>query len=96
MIHNHETNERKLKEQINRIENYVEQVLYYTRLENSEQDYLLKKCNLKDIINNVIKRNQDSFLYQKIRIKIGDINKTVLSDSKWLEFIINQIVSNSI
>ena len=96
MIHNHETNERKLKEQINRIENYVEQVLYYTRLENSEQDYLLKKCNLKDIINNVIKRNQDSFMYQKIRIKIGDINKTVLSDSKWLEFIINQIVSNSI
>ena len=96
MIHNHETNERKLKEQINRIENYVEQVLYYTRLENSEQDYLLKKCNLKDIINNVIKRNQDSFLYQKIKIKIGDINKTVLSDSKWLEFIINQIVSNSI
>ncbi len=46
MIYNHETDKRKLQEQINRIENYVEQVLYYIRLENSEHDYLLKKCNL--------------------------------------------------
>jgi len=96
MIHNHETNERKLKEQINRIENYVEQVLYYTRLENSEQDYLLKKCNLGDIIRKVIKKNQDSLLYQKIGIEADNIDEIVLSDSKWLEFIINQIVSNSI
>lgn len=96
MIHNHETNERKLKEQINRIENYVEQVLYYTRLENSEQDYLLKKCNLGDIIRKVIKRNQDSLLYQKIGIETNNIDVIILSDSKWLEFIINQIVSNSI
>lgn len=96
MIHNHETNERKLKEQINRIENYVEQVLYYTRLENSEQDYLLKKCNLGDIICKVIKRNQDSLLYQKIKIETNNIDVIILSDSKWLEFIINQIISNSI
>lgn len=96
MIHNNEKNQRKFKEQINKIENYVEQVLYYTRLENSEQDYLIKECNLGDIIRNVIKRNQDSLLYQKIRIEVNDIDEIVLSDSKWLEFIINQVVSNSI
>ncbi|MCR1961543.1 sensor histidine kinase [Thomasclavelia cocleata] len=96
MIHNHEQNERKLKDQVNRIENYVEQVLYYARKDNSEKDYLIKSCDLGMIIRNVIKRNQDSLLYQKINIEIEQINYTVLSDTKWLEFIINQIVSNSI
>lgn len=96
MIHNHENNERKLKDQISRIENYVEQVLYYARQESSEQDYLIKHCNLNEIVKNVIKKNQDSLLYQKIGIDIQELNATVLSDSKWLEFIINQIVSNSI
>ena len=96
MIYNHETDKRKLQEQINRIENYVEQVLYYIRLENSEHDYLLKKCNLGKIVHKVIKRNQDSLLFHKISIEIKNINEIVISDSKWLEFIINQIVSNSI
>ena len=96
MIYNHETDKRKLQEQINRIENYVEQVLYYIRLENSEHDYLLKKCNLGKIIHKVIKRNQDSLLFHKISIEIKNINEIVISDSKWLEFIINQIISNSI
>lgn len=96
MIYNHETDKRKLQEQINRIENYVEQVLYYIRLENSEHDYLLKKCNLGKIIHKVIKRNQDSLLFHKISIEIKNINEIVISNSKWLEFIINQIISNSI
>lgn len=96
MIHNREHNERKLKEQIIRIENYVEQVLYYARLDSSEKDYIIRSCDLGIIIRNVIKRNQDSLLYQKIKVEINQINYTVLSDNKWLEFIINQIVSNSI
>ena len=97
MIHNHEHNERKLKkDQVSRIENYVEQVLYYARQDSSEKDYLIKQCELGTIIRNVIKKNQDSLLYQNIKIEIGQVNCSVLSDSKWLEFIINQIVSNSI
>lgn len=96
MIHNHENNERKLKDQVSRIENYVEQVLYYVRQDSSEKDYLIKSCNLGDLVRKVVKRNQDSLLYQQIKIEIMDVDENVLSDSKWLEFIINQIVSNSI
>lgn len=96
MLYNRESNLRKLKNQLNRIENNVEMVLYYARLESSESDYLIKKCNLDNIIKNVIKKNQDSLLYQKIAVELSDINYQILSDSKWLEFIINQVVSNSI
>ena len=53
--------------------------------------------NLKEIINKVIKKNKEIFLLEKIEIKLENLdNKKVLSDSKWLEFIINQIISNSL
>ncbi|WP_305304167.1 ATP-binding protein [Romboutsia ilealis] len=97
ILHNNkpDTN-KKIKEQINRIESYVEQVLYFVRSENLEKDYLIRTYNLEEIVNKVIRKNKDSLLLKRISIEIGDINKLILSDSKWLEFVINQIVSNSI
>ena len=87
---------KKIGEQLKRIENYVEQVLYYTRGENSEKDYIIKNCNLKSIINSVVRKNKDILISKKIKIEMENIDVNVLSDTKWLEFIINQIVSNSI
>ena len=97
MLHNKKPDSnKKIKEQINRIENYVEQVLYFVRSENLEKDYLIRTYNLEEIVNKVIRKNKESLLLKSIAIEIGDIDKIILSDGKWLEFIINQIVSNSI
>lgn len=87
----------KVIEPTKRIENFVEQVLYYTRSENAEKDYIIKECDLKEIVTRVIKKNKEIFILEKIEIKLEKLdNKKVLSDSKWLEFIINQIISNSL
>lgn len=87
----------KVIEPTKRIENFVEQVLYYARSEDAEKDYIIKECDLKEIINKVIKKNKEIFILEKIEIKLERLdNKKVLSDSKWLEFIINQIISNSL
>ncbi len=87
----------KVIEPTKRIENFVEQVLYYARSENAEKDYIIKECDLKEIISKVIKKNKEIFILEKIEIKLERLdNKKVLSDSKWLEFIINQIISNSL
>ncbi len=97
ILHNNkEDAPKKIKEQINRIENYVEEVLYFVRSDNAEKDYIIKHCNLEDIINPVIRRNKDSLLLKKIFLEIEDLNHVVLTDSKWMGFIINQIISNSI
>lgn len=97
MLHNNKPDSnKKIKEQINRIENYVEQVLYFVRSENLEKDYLIRTYNLEEIVNKVIRKNKESLLLKRIAIEIDDIDKIILSDGKWLEFIINQIVSNSI
>lgn len=85
-----------LIEEIDRIDNYVEQVLYYSRSNNVEKDYIIKKTSLKSIIETVIKRNKKDLINNKIKIDIKDIDVYVNSDKKWLEFIINQIINNSI
>lgn len=88
--------EKKLENEINSIEGFVEQVLYYARSGNPEKDYIISKINLKDTVDNVIKRNKFDLINKKIRIKSFKEKVIVESDSKWLEFIINQIINNSI
>lgn len=97
MNHNQKSKiDKRYVEQIRRIDNYVDQILYFVRSENAEKDYLIKETNLKKIINNVALRNKDDLLEKNINFMVDVGNIRVLTDSKWLEFIINQIVSNCI
>ena len=97
MNHNQKSKiDKRYVEQIRRIDNYVDQILYFVRSENAEKDYLIKEANLKKIINNVALRNKDDLLEKNINFMVDVGNIRVLTDSKWLEFIINQIVSNCI
>lgn len=83
-------------EDISKVESYIEQALFYARSNTLEKDYIIKELNLKSVVNKVIRRNSRVLIEKKIKIEILDIEKIVYTDSKWLEFIINQIVSNSI
>lgn len=96
MHNNKNETTRKLREQMQRIESGVEQVLYYVRSENAEKDYLIKRCFLGEILARVIQRNKDSILCRRVKVSLPDDECEIFTDSKWLEFIINQIVSNSI
>ena len=97
IMHNHkELSDKKIIEQLKRIDDDVEQVLYYVRSENAEKDYLIKEVDLAKVISNVAIKNKDILLENKIDFIVDVNNKKVLTDSKWLEFIVNQIVSNSI
>ena len=97
MIHNNkELSDKKIIEQLKRIDDDVEQVLYYVRSENAEKDYLIKETKLDKVISNVAMKNKDILLENKIDFTVDVKDIKVLTDSKWLEFIINQIVSNSI
>ena len=85
-----------INEEVEKIENYIEQALFYARSNNIEKDYIIKKMNVKSSINKVIKRNMNSLLNNNIKINLDNIDQEVYSDSKWLEFILNQIIINSI
>ena len=74
----------------------MEQVLYYARSENAEKDYLIKETDLSKVIKNVGLKNMDDLLENKIDYNVKNVNVKVLTDSKWLEFILEQIINNSI
>lgn len=88
--------DKKSLEQIKKIDEYTEQILYYVRSENANEDYLINEVSLKKVITNIALKNKDDLLENKIELKVLNVNHNVYTDSKWLEFIINQIVNNSI
>ncbi len=81
---------------VRKIDNYVDDVLYYVRSENPEKDFLINEVNLKEVIRNVSLKNKDDLLENKINLEVSKINNKVYTDKKWLEYIINQIINNSI
>ena len=87
--------DKALVKEINRVDNYLEQILYYIRVENTEADYIIKEVDLNKVIRDVMLKNKDILLERKIEITSDVRDSKVLTDYKWLEFMINQIISNS-
>lgn len=93
---NEETIPTNMKQELIKVEDYVEQVLYYSRSNDVSKDYIVKSFNIEEIIRKVIKRNASDFINKRIAIDIENVKGIVYSDPKWIEFIINQIIGNSI
>ena len=85
-----------IKEEINKINNWVEQVLFYARSENPEKDYFVKKLNLEEVVHGVILDYKDTLLKLKITLNIHDLENEIFTDEKWLSFIISQVIQNAI
>ncbi len=86
---------RLVLQQLENIDTYVEQALFYARSEDVEKDYLIKEISLEECVNKVIIKNKQLLILNNINIEIEDIEKNIYCDSKWLEFIINQIIINA-
>lgn len=90
----------EVKEQTNfelsHMNHLVEQILYYSRLNNFANDYLIRQTDLETVINNSLRNNMNTFITKKIAVDIETNNLSVLTDEKWLEFILNQIISNAV
>ena len=97
IIENNKTKWTKsIEEELDKVENYTEQALYYARSNAVEKDYIITKTNLKEIVNNAILKNKSTLLNSKVILELNDLEKEVYTDSKWATFILNQIIQNSI
>lgn len=85
-----------IEDDIKKIEYYVEQVLYYCKSSEANKDYIIDKFDIKEIIQDVIRENRREFISKKISIDIEKVEGTVITDIKWVRFIINQIIINAI
>jgi signal transduction histidine kinase len=93
---NKEKYDKSLLSIIRRLDNNIDEILYYVRSENTEKDFAINEVNLKEVIRNVSIKNKDDLLDNKIAFESNVKNSLVHTDKKWLEFIINQIINNSI
>lgn len=87
---------KSVLEEIEKVEGFIEQVLFYARSSTVEKDYIIKKIPLKNSINSVIRKNASILIEKRVKIQLEDIEKKVYCDSKWIEFILQQIISNSV
>lgn len=96
MCHNDSKIDKKYIKQVKRLNDCIDQVLYYVRSNYTQEDFLIKKVNLEKIVSNVLLNNKDDILENNINLDINIHNIEVFSDFKWLEFIIQQIINNCI
>lgn len=87
---------RRIDGELDEIEGYIEQALFYARSNHVNKDYCITKCMIKDIVNPAIKKNKQTLISQRIRIEIQNGELEIYTDAKWCIFILNQIIQNSV
>lgn len=87
---------RRLRMELMRVEQYVEMVLCFLRLDSDSTDYVLKEYRLDDIIRPAIRKLAPQFIMKRLALVYDTIDKRVLTDEKWLGFVIEQVLSNAV
>lgn len=87
---------RLLSEELFRIEQYVEMVLYYQRLESINSDFLFREYDLRELVNQAVKKYSMFFINKRLTLNIEEFSCKVVTDEKWLQFVIGQVLSNAL
>ncbi|NBJ96728.1 sensor histidine kinase [bacterium 1xD8-48] len=88
-------NLREISLENQKIENCVDKVLYYARMENVYKDFLIQKTDLQKTAEEVLAKNRLLLIRHQVRAEVhcGDM---VYTDGKWISFILNQMIGNSV
>lgn len=84
-----------IRNELERIKFLTNQVLYASRASSYSEDLLINEINLEKVVKEVIKKNSYTFISRKIDLELGNLNFNIMSDKKWLSYIIDQILNNS-
>lgn len=87
---------RRLTGEVGRVEQYVQMALTYLRLGSDSSDYVIRSCALDDIVRPAVRRFAGEFIQRKIQLNYQMLNYTVITDEKWLGFVVEQVLSNAL
>ena len=91
-----ENSAMEIEGELFRVEQYVEMVLNYLRLDSDSTDFVFRTCALDDIIRQCVRKYAKQFIRKRIRLEYEGTALQVLTDEKWLCFVIEQILSNAL
>ena len=86
----------ELSENLQRIEQYAEMVLCYLRLDSDSSDLVIREYDLDDIVRQAVRKFSSQFIRRKLKLDYEPLDKKVLTDEKWLLFVIEQVISNAV
>lgn len=86
----------ELSENLQRIEQYAEMVLCYLRLDSYSSDLVIREYDLDDIVRQAVRKFSSQFIRRKLKLSYEPLNQKVLTDEKWLLFVIEQVISNAV
>lgn len=92
---NRETDHRRIRLENQKIENYVDMVLYYARSEEVYKDYLICETDLEDVVCEALEKNRLLLIQNGFQVQV-DCGHRVYTDRKWIAFILGQMVWNSV
>ena len=87
---------RKLSAELFRVEQYVEMVLTFLRLNSENTDYVIREYDLDSIVRQAVKKFAGEFISRKLSLVYEPFHTTVITDEKWLSFVIEQVLSNAL
>ena len=87
---------RQLTNELFRIEQYVEMVLMFLRLDSNSTDYVIKEYELDAMIKSAVRKFAGQFIRRRIRLDYQPVDEKVLTDEKWFSFVIEQVLSNAL
>lgn len=87
---------RELLAELFQIERYANMVLTYSRLDSDQSDLVIRTCDLNDLVRQAVRQYAPLFVRQKIRLDMQPVTGQVLTDEKWLVFVLEQLLSNAL
>lgn len=87
---------RDMRLELFKIEQYVEMVLTYLRMESMSSDLTFEMYSLDDLIRQAVRKYSQMFIFNKIKLKYEPVNQKVLTDGKWFVFVLEQLLSNAL
>ena len=87
---------RKLTGDLFRVEQYAQMVLTYLRLDSGSTDYVFREYDLDAIIKDAVKKFSSEFIGRKLRLLYTPLHTSVVTDEKWLSFVVEQVLSNAL
>lgn len=87
---------KSIDEELDKVESFIEQALFYTRSNTVEKDYFIRNCNLRDVVNECVKKNRNVFIQEGVSLVLHDLDVCVSTDCKWVVFILSQLLQNCV
>lgn len=87
---------RELAAELFKVQQYVEMVLSYLRLDSAGGDYVIREYPVEPIVRQAVRKYAPLFIRGRVSIELGGLDYTALTDEKWLSFVVEQLLSNAV